>query len=189
MLKIKIKRFLWRFCGLGYKKFSRRSLVYKPLMIQGKKYISLGNRVTIRNNARIELIDRWKEQKFNPSLEIGDNTSFEQNLHLTCTSVMKIGSNCVFSSNVYISDCSHSIDVIDTNVLNNDLISKEVSIGNNCFIGIGAKILPGVSLGDNVIVGAGAVVNKSFPAYTMIAGVPAKIIKKYDFTKNQWISI
>ncbi|KAA8810661.1 DapH/DapD/GlmU-related protein [Lactobacillus crispatus] len=52
----------------------------------------------------------------------------------------------------------------------------KVIIGNNCFIGLGAVILPGVTIGDNVIVGAGSIVTHDIPANTVIAGNPAKVI-------------
>lgn len=51
-------------------------------------------------------------------------------------------------------------------------------VGNNCFIGGGAYILPGVHIGDNVIVGMGAVVTKDVPDNCIVAGNPAKIIKE-----------
>jgi len=51
-------------------------------------------------------------------------------------------------------------------------------IGKRCWIGANATILPGVKLGDGVIVAAGSVVNKSFPSGSVIAGVPAKLIKR-----------
>ena len=50
-------------------------------------------------------------------------------------------------------------------------------IGNNVYIGPGAKIFGPITIGDNVIIGANAVVNKSFPDNVIVAGVPAKIIK------------
>jgi acetyltransferase-like isoleucine patch superfamily enzyme len=65
----------------------------------------------------------------------------------------------------------------------------EVRLGPNCFIGYHAIILPGVQLGAHCIVGANSVVTKSFPAYCMIAGVPAKLIKKYSYKVNKWLPI
>ena len=53
---------------------------------------------------------------------------------------------------------------------------ESFEIGDNCFIGMNAIIMPGVTLGNNVIVGSGSVVTKSFPDDVVVAGNPAKII-------------
>ena len=57
------------------------------------------------------------------------------------------------------------------------LSHNSVNIGRNVWIGDGVCVLPGVTLGDNVIVGSNAVVTHSFPANSVIAGCPAKLIK------------
>ena len=54
---------------------------------------------------------------------------------------------------------------------------KETFIGNNCFIGINALILPGIKIGNEVVVGSGSVVTKDVPSNTIVAGNPARIIK------------
>ena len=60
---------------------------------------------------------------------------------------------------------------------------KDIHIENNCWIGANTVILPGITLGENTIVGAGSVVTKSFvDGYCIIAGNPAKLIRKLDKT-------
>ncbi len=59
-------------------------------------------------------------------------------------------------------------------------LTAPIKIGDNVYIGMNCTILPGVSIGDNVIVGAGSIVTKSFPGGVVIAGVPARVIKKLD---------
>lgn len=64
---------------------------------------------------------------------------------------------------------------------NREHILSEVVIGKYCWLGAGAKIMPGVTLGDWTIVAAGAVVTKSFPdGYCVLGGVPAQKIKELD---------
>lgn len=58
------------------------------------------------------------------------------------------------------------------------IISSPIIIGNNVWIGAGAIILPGVTVGDNAVIGAGSVVTKNVAANTVVAGNPAKLIKK-----------
>lgn len=55
-----------------------------------------------------------------------------------------------------------------------------IVIGDNCFVGAGAIIMPGVSIGPNSVVGAGAVVTRSVPANSVVAGVPARYICSYE---------
>jgi acetyltransferase-like isoleucine patch superfamily enzyme len=61
--------------------------------------------------------------------------------------------------------------------INNQPLLADVHIGRNCFIAVGAIIMPGVTIGDECIVGAGAVVTKNVPSHSIVAGNPAKIIR------------
>mmetsp|Transcript_40001 Transcript_40001/g.159127 ORF Transcript_40001/g.159127 Transcript_40001/m.159127 type:complete len:87 (+) Transcript_40001:753-1013(+) len=58
--------------------------------------------------------------------------------------------------------------------------AREITIGNDCWIGGSAVFCPGSSVGDRVVVGAGAVVTKNFPSDVVIAGTPATIIRHLD---------
>lgn len=84
-----------------------------------------------------------------------------------------IGDNTIFAPGVKIISSNHKIGEITEHVK-----GKPIKIGSNCWIGANSVILPNVELGDNVVVGAGSIVTKSFSENTVIAGNPAKIIKK-----------
>ena len=169
-----------------YKKFGKMSCIYKPLMINGRKYISIGKYCNISEGARLEAISKWGNQNLNPSIEIGDNTSIENFLHLIAAGKVQIGHNCVFSSRVMITSIDHDYLFIGKKVHEQDLIVSDVKIGNYCFIGMDVKVFPGVTIGDNVIVGANSIVMNDIPSYSVCVGVPAKVIKKYNFHTKQW---
>lgn len=139
-------------------------------------------------NARIEAISNYNGVKYEPKIEIGERTSFGQNLHMICCKELTIGHDVTFSANIYIADVAHDYRVIDENVLTQPLIVKPTHIGDYCFIGYGACIHPGVTLGKQCVVGSNAVVLAGdYPDYSVLAGVPAKIVKRYDPKTDEWI--
>ena len=66
-------------------------------------------------------------------------------------------------------------------------VAKPVRIGDDVWIGGHATILPGVTIGDGAVVAAGAVVTKDVPPYTVVAGVPARVIKKIEDDLDGWV--
>lgn len=173
--------------------FSRRlkacganSIVQKPLFWT-PEFIELGSRVFIWAGCRIEGIDSYGESRFNPCIHIGDRSSFQQNCHVIAADRLFIGDNCTFSVGVLLTDNDHAYETEGQNVLAQPLIVRPTRIGHNCFIGAGAKIQAGTTLGDHCVVGANAVVRGSFPDHSVIAGVPARIIKRRDPKTGKWL--
>lgn len=88
---------------------------------------------------------------------------------------VRIGNDCIFSTCALIGHDA-SVSVLNKAFGKNiDSVGK-VDIKDNCFVGYGAIVLPGVTIGPNSIVAAGAVVNRDVPPNTVVAGVPAKAI-------------
>ncbi len=88
---------------------------------------------------------------------------------------ISIGDGTIFAPGVKIISANH-----DAGNYSKWIEVQGVSIGKNCWIGANAVILPQVTLGNNVIVGAGAVVTRSFPDNSVLAGVPAKLIRQKE---------
>ena len=99
--------------------------------------------------------------------------------------LISIGDNVTISSNVHFITHDASVAKVFGSEIGSDIFGKIV-IGNNCFIGLGSIILPGVELADNTIVAAGAVVTKSFSeGKIIIGGNPARIIGDWDSFKEK----
>lgn len=155
-----------------------RCYIGPPLYISELSNVFLGNRVRIYPGARIESLGG--------AIDIGSDTSVGQNLHLISSSRVTIGKKTTISANVFISDTDHSYESIGVHIMLQPIISKVTTISEGCFIGYGAVILPGTFLGKQCVVGANSVVRGTFPDYSVIAGNPAIIIKRYDFNKSCW---
>lgn len=108
-------------------------------------------------------------------IRIGNENYFNRNLMIDACGLVEIGSRNMFGPDIYITDSNHQLVA---GRFPNELPMKvgKVQIGNGCWIGAKAVILKDVELGDGCVVGAGAVVTKSFPAHSIIAGVPARLL-------------
>jgi len=169
-----------------YGHLGKNSFIKKPCMINNKKCIYIGKNVFIRNNARIEAVIEYEGQLYNPKIKINDYVSIEQNLHLTCAEEIEIGKNTAIAANVTITDIHHIYDDVNIPIERQKLKVAAVKIGEDCKIYNNAVILQGISIGKHVTVAANSVVTKNVPDYCVVVGIPAKIIKRYNFDTKQW---
>lgn len=149
----------------------------------GEKFIKIGNRTKIQSGSSLEAHYKYNNQTFEPSIEIGENCNFGRDNHITSTNRIVIGNNLLTGKRVTISDNNHGRFLKDELMVapaERQIISKgAVEIGDNVWIGENACILSGVTIGEGCVVAANAVVTKDVPAYSLVAGVPAKIVKRY----------
>ena len=177
-------KIFWILRGLLYKpffgKFDIPSYIGKPIYISNFKRIFIGKRVRIFPNARIEVVNKES------SIIFEDNISIGENFHIISGENLIIGRDSTISANVFITNIDHEYQEIDKHILEQPLIIKETQVGENCFIGYGAVIQAGTILGKHCVVGANAVVRGHFKEYSVIVGVPAKVVKRYDVEKKEW---
>ena len=166
-----------------YKSIGKRSYVAKPIYIQ-RRGIIIGDNVRIYPGMRAELTCQDAEIVFENNVSVG------QNFHVVCyKGRLVIGKNTTISGNVFISNVDHSFAELNVHILEQEMLYKETVIGDNCFIGYGTTILPGTILGKQCIIGANSVVKGVFPDYTVVAGNPGEIIKKYSPSTGEWVRV
>lgn len=158
--------------------------------LQGAQYISVGSYSSIGEQSWLAAFDQYAGLKYTPRLIIGDNVYIGDYACITCIDRIVIGDGCLLSEFVYISDHVHGFDP-DGGLLSQQVLSSKgpVLIGANTFLGYRVCVLSGVSIGNHCVVGANSVVTRSVPDYCMLAGVPARVIKRYSRDTRRWLSI
>ena len=109
-------------------------------------------------------------------IEVGKNFFANYNCTILDVAKVKIGDNCQMAPNVAIYTAGHPLHPVSRN--SSYEYGKEVTIGDNVWIGGNAVICPGVHIGNNVVIGAGSVVTKDIPDWYVAAGNPCRLIRK-----------
>lgn len=117
------------------------------------------------------------------NIKLGKNFYANHGLVILDGAQVSFGDDVMIAPGVLISTATHPLDPIKrTKGLET---ANPISVGNKVWIGMGAKILDGVTIGDNAVIAAGAVVNKDVAANTVVAGVPASVVKTIDSTHKK----
>jgi acetyltransferase-like isoleucine patch superfamily enzyme len=165
----------------SFGKCGNEIFIQSPAYFKGGKYISIGEGFFSLERLRLECWDTFGDEKFTPILNIGNNVIMNYNVHIGCIDKVSIGNNVLFASNVFITDHQHGfVDKRDLGIAPTKRslsTSGPVIIEDNVWIGENVAIMPNVTIGEGCIVGANSVVTKSFPNNSVLAGVPAKLIK------------
>lgn len=131
---------------------------------------------------------------YGKNIYIGTNVSINMNCTFVDCNKIEIGDNVLIASNVQIYTATHPVELADRLTPNWNPESGEyfcrtyalpVKIGNGCWIGGGAIILPGVTIGDGTVIGAGSVVTKDIPANCVAIGNPCRVIRKINGESNE----
>jgi acetyltransferase-like isoleucine patch superfamily enzyme len=141
-------------------------------------YISAGKNLhVITAPDRHVSLSTWQFEDYQGHISIGDHCLICPGVRIDSGSEVVIGDNCMFAAGSYVTDADWH-DIYDrTKTVGK---TAKVTLGNNVWIGDGAKVCKGVTIGDNSVIGAGSIVTSDIPANSIAAGNPARVIKPLD---------
>ena len=147
-----------------------------------KSGIEIGNNVTIKANT---IIDSGLIQDIGEGLVIGNDVGISQNCFIQISGKVIIGNNVIIGPGTSIFSENHNHGDLEIKINKQGVVRKGVTICDGAWIGSGVIVLDGVTIGESSIVAAGAVVTKSVPAFSIVGGVPAKLIRLRSRSEEQ----
>lgn len=155
----------------------------KNLTIVGGEHIYIGDRFCSGDNLKLQAWSKYLNKVVadkTPELILKNDVTIMDNCHISCAKRIEIGNGVLLGDNVFITDNFHGRGTekeLEVNPIRRELYLKgDVVIGNNVWIGRNACIMPGVEIGEGAIIGANAVVTKNVNAFSVVGGVPAKVL-------------
>ena len=165
-------------------KFSGDITINRGLNLLGGKYIKIGDKTGLGKKGVLQAWDTYHGEKFNPSINIGEKCWIGDYFNISAINSIEIGNGVLMGRWVTILDNSHGETGYESLIITpheRQLYSKgKIIIEDNVWIGDKVTILSGVKIGIGSIIGANSVVTKDIPPYSIAAGVPSQIIKRYD---------
>ena len=157
-----------------------------------------GKNTIIRYNTRMDLLP-FKNFSVGSNCIIEDfatinngvgDVSIGNNVGIGLSNVIigpvKIGNYVMLAQNIVISGLNHGYEDITTPPRLQKVVTKQITINDNVWIGANSVVTAGVTIGKHAIIGAGSVITKDIPEYSVAVGNPARVIKKYNFERGSW---
>ncbi len=168
--------------GRRYRSMGEGSAIgFPPGAVYGEHWISIGSRsvigpyVSLAVGMPFEVLD----QDADPVITIGDRCTIGRGSSIVGRSRIEIEDDVMTGPNVYITDHNHCYADPDVPISQQWPVQGTVRIGAGSWLGTGTVVLPGADIGRQVAVAAGSVVRGSIPDHSVIAGAPARVVRRY----------
>lgn len=195
-------RLRWLLCGLA--RFRRPVFVAPGVRLLGKRYISVGRSCTLERGVVVDGYARRGVQigartrlgaftivsctshlsLYGEGFSIGDDSGIGEYSCIGAAGGVTIGSNVIMGPLVSFHSQEHVFTELSTPIRQQGTTQQGIVIGDDCWIGARVTFLDGSHLGDGCVVAAGAVVRGEFPPLSVVAGVPARVVRSRASTLN-----
>ncbi|HJM20978.1 MAG: sugar acetyltransferase [Actinobacteria bacterium] len=167
-----------------YKRFGHGSIISWPTgNMYGERWISIGDDTMIATQVTLSAgMLPGQQMMTDPVVIIGDRCLIGRGSAIVGHYRIDIGDDVYTGMNVYITDQNHGYEDINIPIGVQDPQDDPVVIGSGSWIGSGAVVLPGARIGEHCVIAANSVVRGEFPPYSVVAGVPAKVVRLHNGT-------
>lgn len=165
--------------------FGARSVLLRPAMVDGACSIAIGSRCYIGRYARLAA---FRPAPGEVRIAIGEGTLISPFVHIGAAECVRIGEHVTIGAFTWITDHDHDIADPTGHVRRHArIVAAPTTIGPRAYLGERVAVLRGVTVGEGAIVGTNSVVTKDVPPFTIVAGAPARVIKRYDRASGAWV--
>lgn len=170
-----------------YRVYKKGGMAGRPLKLSNEQDIEIGKNVVIKSDYRIECYEMFYNQKLSPKLIIEDGVIIGNGFTGFVAGSLTIGKDTILAGNVTLITENHGMNPeLKLPYHAQPLTVGSISIGKGCWLGQNVSVLPNVSIGDRCIIATNAVVTSDIPDCCIVAGCPARIIKRYNFSTHSW---
>jgi carbonic anhydrase/acetyltransferase-like protein (isoleucine patch superfamily) len=152
-------------------------------------YIVIGEEVMLKRGVWLNIPESPASDQ--PIIVLEGRCNLGPRCILSAQNLIHIGRNTIFGPGVFVADHNHGFEDVTQPIRDQGTTAGgKIRIGQDCWIGYGAALVCSggvLELGDHCVVAANALVTRSFPAYSVIAGNPARVVKQFDPIKNAWV--
>lgn len=172
-----------RFAAFG----EQSTINFPSTVLHGESRIEIGEHCIIGPYATLSAgmpvpLDAGRD----PIVTIGDRCWLGKGIGIVAHERVEIGSDTCAGHFVYITDQNHGYENVDEPIATQLWKNAPVRVGADCWLGHGSVILPGTAIGDHVVVAAGSVVTGAVPDFSVVAGAPARVVRRY-FPALGWV--
>ena len=163
--------------------FTTNVSIAKDAQIVGKKYISIGSGSCIGSGVWLNVCVPSK----NIRIKIGKCVLIGRQSVVSTCGYLEIGDYCLFAPRVYVSDADHIFTNITRPIIEQGAtLNRSLIIEENCWLSINVVVSGNITIGRGSVVAANSVVLQDIPPFSVVAGIPARVVKMYDFSIKSW---
>ena len=184
-LPVPARTLILRCRNRGRVRIGKGSWIHPGAQLIGRAFITVGSNTCVSQGSWLNVNDRSVGAS---GISIGSNCFIGRDNFLSSGASIRIADYCLTTLGCKFLSSSHMPSDPRMPMIHNLRVSDSIDVGPNCFFGAGATVLGNVTIGPGCVVGANATVISDLPSFSVAVGNPARVIKRYSFSAQDWIA-